>query len=309
MPDSPLSASPYEILGVSATASADELRKAYRRMLRETHPDTGGNRARFDAVQRAWERIGTPASRAAYDSGSTRDASREQHEPFAPQGPRPRKDTRPLARSHGHPGGWRRERYLTLMREWAGRGVNLDDPYDPALVRTAPRDIRHLLADALAEEATARAVSTLGIAYTIWHDVSTELGHPEQKIDHIVLGPTGLFAVLSEDWGAPIKVKRGELASEGLLPGEKPMQSLERRARLLTKAAKVKFTGLAIVVPDDAIGSSTVGVGSSRGAAELVVQRSYLPGLLRSGVPGTELAGGVEIFDIRERLQRVIRFV
>jgi len=37
------------------------------------------------------------------------------------------------------------------VREWAGRGVTLDDPYDPVLVRSAPRDIRHVLADALAE--------------------------------------------------------------------------------------------------------------------------------------------------------------
>ena len=69
-----------------------------------------------------------------------------------------------------------RERFLVLMREWAGRGAGLDDPYDPALVRSAPREIRHLLADALAEEATARAVSSLGIGYTIWSNVEADRG-------------------------------------------------------------------------------------------------------------------------------------
>ncbi len=69
----------------------------------------------------------------------------------------------PRARSHGQPGGWRRERYLDLIREWVGRGVDIADPYDPALVRSAPPEIRHILADALAEEETARLVSELGM--------------------------------------------------------------------------------------------------------------------------------------------------
>jgi len=62
--ESPLSASPYEVLGVAATASHDQLRRAYRQKLRETHPDTGGAAIRFHAVQHAWELIGTPEARA-----------------------------------------------------------------------------------------------------------------------------------------------------------------------------------------------------------------------------------------------------
>ena len=181
-----MSLSPYEVLGVAASVSDDELRKAFRKALRETHPDTGGDPKRFTAVQLAWERIGSPEKRAAYDAGRS---TRGDHPTFTAQPARPRQDTRPKPRSYGHPGGWRRERFLSQMREWVGRGVTLDDPYDPALVRTAPREIRHTLADALAEEATARTLSTLGIGYTVWHDVAT--GAPEDKIDHIVLGPTG----------------------------------------------------------------------------------------------------------------------
>ena len=46
-----------------------------------------------------------------------------------------------------------------MLREWAGRGTPPADPYDPALVRSAPREIRHALAKALAEEETARTVA------------------------------------------------------------------------------------------------------------------------------------------------------
>ena len=148
MPDSPIAATPYEVLRVAVSATDDQLRRAYRRRLRETHPDTGGVAAEFTAVQLAWEKIGTVAARARYDSGHTRSTA---HETFEARPSAPRRDTRPTARSYGHPGGWRRERFLSLIHEWAGRGAELQNPYDPVVVRSAPRDIRHILADALAE--------------------------------------------------------------------------------------------------------------------------------------------------------------
>lgn len=209
--DSPVSASAYEVLGVAIDVDDDGLRRAYRLRLRETHPDTGGDAAVFIQVQRAWELVGTPDARAAYDRGRGA-AAPEWAGPAA--APAPRADTRPRARSYGQPGGWRRERYLTLVREWAGRGVDLADPYDPALVRSAPHELRRLLADALAEEETARTVSALGMGYTVWHDVAASRdGDADEKIDHLVLGPSGLYALLSEDFGGPVGFRRGEITA------------------------------------------------------------------------------------------------
>ncbi len=305
MPDSPISATPYEILGVSPTADQDDLRRAYRKLMRETHPDTGGNATRFTAVQLAWERVGTAESRAAYDRRSPGTSASEEHHTWAASASKPKADSRPRARSYGHPGGWRRERYLRLMREWAGRGVDAD-PYDPALVRTAPRELRHLLADALAEESTARNLAELGLGFTVWHDVAT--GAPDEKIDHVVLGPTGLFALLSEDYGDAVRVKKGELIGEALA-GERPMHDLAARAKVLSRSLRVKFTGLAIVLPDAALEAPYVQLGSSRGAATLAIRESFLPGFLRAGLPDVARAGGNELFDLRTRLQNGIRFV
>ncbi|MFC0681678.1 DnaJ domain-containing protein [Lysobacter korlensis] len=306
MSDSPISATPYEILGVSSTAPHEEIRRAYRRLLRATHPDVGGDATRFIAVQKAWERIATPEDRAAYDRGQ-RPA--EEHHTWAPTPPPRRPDTRPSARSYGHPGGWRRERYLTLIREWAGRGADLPDPFDPALVRSAPRELRHLLADALAEEATARTLSGLGIGFTLWHDVATDPSGPgNRKIDHVVLGPTGLFALQSEDFGGPVRVKRGELVGEAVAD-ERPMRELEARAKALSRAVRAKFTGLVIVLPDDAAPESYLELGTSRGATTAITTQSFLPTLLRNGIPGSRPIGGNELFDLRTRLQAGIRFV
>jgi hypothetical protein len=310
MPESPLSASPYEVLGVDARASDDELKRAYRKRLRETHPDTGGSAAEFRAVQEAWERVGTPGARAAFNRSRPGDAPAddEPHVWATSRTEGVRRDTRPRSRSYGHPGGWRRERYLAMVREWAGRGVDLSDPYDPALVRSAPYEIRHTLADALAEEATARATAELGIGYTIWHDV---FAHDGGKIDHLVLGPTGLFALQSEDYGGPVAVRRGELvpAAEGVVLDGRPAHDLAERARKLGRGLGVKFAGAIVVLPDDALEAPGVEIGTHRGIALLAVQRSVLGHLLRTGVPGVPRAVGVDLFEVRSRLQRGVRFI
>jgi hypothetical protein len=307
MTDSPISATPYEILGVSPAAPHEEIRRAYRRLLRLTHPDVGGDPDRFIAVQKAWERIATPEDRAAYDRGQ-RPA--EEHQTWAaPSNAQRRSDTRPSARSYGHPGGWRREHYLTLIREWAGRGTELADPYDPAVVRSAPRELRHLLADALAEETTAVTLAGLGIGFTLWHDVATDpAGSGDRKIDHLVLGPTGLFAVQSEDFGGPVVVRRGELVGDAV-GDDRPMNELQARAKALSRAVRVKFTGLLIVLPDNAVEESFVELGSSRGATTAIATQSFLPGLMRNGLPESRPIGGNELFDLRTRLQAGIRFV
>ncbi|MFT4307210.1 MAG: molecular chaperone DnaJ, partial [Microbacterium sp.] len=217
-------------------------------------------------------------------------------------------DTRPRARSAGHPGGWRRERYLTLMREWAGRGVDLADPYDPALLRAAPRQLRHLLADALAEEATARTVADLGMGFTVWHDVvASRDGDPEHKLDHIVLGPSGLYGVSSEDFGGPVGFRRGEIT--GTHVPDAPVTRLLSGMRHVARAARVRFGGAIVVLPDEDVPAAITELGRVRGTPVAVAARSALSTVLRRGVPGVPDIGGNEVFDLRTRLDQAVRFV
>jgi molecular chaperone DnaJ len=57
----------YASLGVPKTASADEIKKAFRRLAHEHHPDKGGNAERFKDVNEAYQVLGDEKKRAAYD--------------------------------------------------------------------------------------------------------------------------------------------------------------------------------------------------------------------------------------------------
>ena len=310
MVDSPLAASAYEVLGVSPAAGDEELRRAYRLRLRLSHPDIGGDAADFVSVQRAWELVGTPEARAAYDrghgpgpGGAAGEGWRGWDEPATHAGSRLR------ATSYGRAGGWHRRRYLALARAWAGEEIS--DPYDPAFVRLVPRELRRLLADALAEEETARTVAGLGMGFTAWHDVAAGPqggDDPGAKLDHIVLGPTGVYGLSSLDLGGIARFRGGEIIGPDVGP-RAPVTALLAGLRSVARTARVRFGGAVVAVPDDALAQATVSLGTVRGTLVVVTRRSALATVLRGGVPGARPVGGNELFDMRTRLQQAVRFV
>ena len=64
---------PYEVLGVSKSASAKDIKAAYRKLAKKHHPDQNPNDAkakdRFSALNQAYEIVGDEKNRGAFDRG------------------------------------------------------------------------------------------------------------------------------------------------------------------------------------------------------------------------------------------------
>lgn len=62
----------YQTLGVDRGANAEEIKRAYRRLASQHHPDKGGDKLRFQEIQKAYETLSDAQKRAQYDNPMSR---------------------------------------------------------------------------------------------------------------------------------------------------------------------------------------------------------------------------------------------
>ncbi len=75
---------PYKVLGLEKSASDDDIRRAFRKLAKELHPDMNPDKSaaeRFRKVSEAYEIVGTPEKRKKYDRGEI-DAAGEPRRGF-----------------------------------------------------------------------------------------------------------------------------------------------------------------------------------------------------------------------------------
>lgn len=62
---------PYEVLGVEKNSSPEEIKKAYRKLSKEHHPDKGGDENKFKDIAAAYDILSNPDKKQQYDMGGS----------------------------------------------------------------------------------------------------------------------------------------------------------------------------------------------------------------------------------------------
>jgi len=155
----------YAVLQVDPLADPEVIRAAYRVLARKYHPDHGGDPSRMIELNNAWDVLGDPARRAAYDTSRAVPANRQPAEPIAR--PQPGASRTPDTSQAGPPPGRPSGTVLDFGRYagWSlGEIARQDTDYLEWLQRaTFGRRLRSEIAALLAERrgpgATGRAPS------------------------------------------------------------------------------------------------------------------------------------------------------
>ena len=70
----------YKILNVSKNSTAEEIKKAYKKLAVKHHPDKGGNTDYFKKISEAYQVLSNPEKRRIYDNGNVFDNLYGQNE-------------------------------------------------------------------------------------------------------------------------------------------------------------------------------------------------------------------------------------
>jgi DnaJ-class molecular chaperone len=58
----------YQILGINRDATPDQIKRAYRKLASQHHPDKGGDKAKFQEIQQAYDTLGNEQKRTEYNN-------------------------------------------------------------------------------------------------------------------------------------------------------------------------------------------------------------------------------------------------
>lgn len=102
------------------------------------------------------------------------------------------------------------------------------------------RRVERFFKGARGEEVISGVLATLPDAYHVFNDFTVGRRH----VDHVVVGPGGVFSVETKCWRGKVTVEDGHILLDGQLPDRPPLAQANREATLVrTALAAAGWTG------------------------------------------------------------------
>lgn len=99
------------------------------------------------------------------------------------------------------------------------------------------RRLDDFLKGARGEETTARELSLLPEEFAVFHGLSIPMPNAARSlatdIDHVVVGPNGIFVIETKNWSDSISIKDGNLLYNNTKPSRPPLEQVKAAAKAL----------------------------------------------------------------------------
>ena len=144
-----------------------------------------------------------------------------------------------------------------------------------AMWRKGLRRVASFFVGARGEERVASVLADLPPNYHVFHDFMASGG----PVDHVVVGPTGVFAVETKNWRGRVELEEGHVLVDGRLADRSPLQQAIREADAVkTALAGAGWTGN--VTPVLCFASDTFSKDSATAGSARLINAKSLPGWL-----------------------------
>ena len=125
------------------------------------------------------------------------------------------------------------------------------------LWRKGLRRVESFFKGARGEERVAGLLETLPMNWHVFHDFVAG-GH---HVDHVVVGPTGIYSIETKNWRGRVTVEKGEILVGGVLPDRSPLKQSVAEAKAVRSALKGRGCDVD-VVPVLCMASDTFDAGT-----------------------------------------------
>jgi hypothetical protein len=135
------------------------------------------------------------------------------------------------------------------------------------------------------EEVVARALALLPDTFTVFHGIASHkrgiLGQGGADLDHVIVGPSGLFVIETKNWNSDITIENSELLFDGELPSRPPLDQAKAAATALNSRIQTTCNIAISAQPILCFASNRLSHGQQGSAGVLVCNANQLASVIQ----------------------------